>query len=267
MDGGHGDGSVSDAGLTPESGLPDAGLGTDSAADAGPPVLRLRFVNLSPTTAPLDICMRETGAPAFTGTPLLRKGGVTTGLPYGSMTDYLDLGAPRTLDFEFVESSTTTCSPPIRGALGNLVFVGSVSSTIAVYQYQFTPVNAYNPALLSAFGAPTAGAANVRVFDVVQPSFGTASIDFYATPPAGAEEKWFTNVAFGSGTPFHAAGAGAHTFRVTSYNTQNVLAQKSGVVLSVGAALDAFVFPTGATTFGLLRCPSTQTALVGACAF
>jgi hypothetical protein len=53
---------------------------------------------------------------------------------------------------------------------------------------------------------------------------------------------------------------------VTSYNTQTVLAQKSAVVLSTGAALDAFLFPASATTFGLLRCPSTQAALVGACA-
>jgi hypothetical protein len=226
----------------------------------------MRFVNVSPTTAPLDICMRDAGASTFTAQPLLRAKGVTSGLPYGSITDYFDLGTPRTLDFEFVEAGTQTCSPPIRGYVGNLAFTDPGSATIAVYQYQFTPIDAYNPALLNAFGAPTPGPANVRVFDVVQPSFGAAAIDFYVTPPAGAEAKWFANVPFGSGTAFHAAAAGAHSFRVTSYNTQTVLAQKSGVVLSTGGALDAFLFPTSATTFGLLRCPSTQTALVGVCA-
>jgi hypothetical protein len=209
--------------------------------------------------------MREAGS-TFAGEPLLRARGVTTGLPYGSITDYLDLGQPRTLDFEFVEASTGSCAPPIRGYLGNLAFTQPAPLTIAVYQYQFTPIDAYNPVLLNDFGAPTSGRSNVRFFDALQPTFGASAVDFYVTPPAGSEEKWFTNVPFGSGTAFHAAGAGAHKFRVTPAGSQNVLVEKSAVVLSGNDALDAFLFPTSATTFGLLRCPSTETSLVGSCA-
>src|SRR5205814_10583091 len=96
------------------------GTETDSGADAEPPVIRMRFANVSPTTMPLDVCMRDTGASTFTAQPLLRAKGVTSGLPYGRITDCFDLGTPRTLDFEFVEASTQACSPPIRGYIGSL---------------------------------------------------------------------------------------------------------------------------------------------------
>jgi hypothetical protein len=223
----------------------------------------MRFVNVSPTPPPLDICVRETGAPAFTGVPLLRAKGVTTGLPYGSITDYFDLDPTKLYDFEFVESSAVTCAPPVHGFDGSLPFGKGAVFTFAIYEYQFLPVAGYNGVLLNVFGVPTPGRSNVRFFDAAQ--LGPAFTDLYATPSGSPEALWFSHVGWARATPFHDAGAGAHTFRVTSYNTQTVIAQKSGVTLSGNDSLDVYLFSTSDTAFGLLRCPSTQTTLVGAC--
>jgi hypothetical protein len=221
-------------------------------------------VNVSPTTLPLDICVRVTGAASFANPPLLRGRGITTGLPYGSITDYFDLDTTKVYDFEFVESGTASCAPPLRGYIGNIPYVGNPSQTLAIYQYQFTPIDAYNGALLNDVGTRVTGRSNVRFFDAAQ--LGPAFTDFYATPTGSAEALWFSHVPFGGGTPFHDAGAGVHAFRVTGNATQTVLAQKAGVTLSGNDALDVFLFSLTGTTYGLLRCPSTGATLVRACA-
>jgi hypothetical protein len=136
---------------------------------------------------------------------------------------------------------------------------------MAIYQYQFSPVDGYNGALLLDQGAPTRGRANLRFYDAAQ--LGPAFTDFYVTPPGGTEALWFPHVQFGTGgTAFHDAGVGTHALRVTAYNTQTVLAQKS-LSFAGNEAVDAFLFSTSATAFGLLSCPSTQTTRVAACAF
>jgi hypothetical protein len=43
--------------------------------------------------------VKVAGTASFTAQPLLRAKGITTGLPYGSITDYFDLDPTQTLVF------------------------------------------------------------------------------------------------------------------------------------------------------------------------
>jgi predicted enzyme related to lactoylglutathione lyase len=232
----------------------------DASADAtvvvAPPGT-VRFVNVAPDAPALDVCVKPSSVSSYTGTPLFAARSIVAGLPYRSTSPYLDLGLDPGVfyDLEFVGASTHACSPPIYAAIGNRRFPSDASTTIAVYEYQFAPIAAYNGAQMTDQGTPTKGDANVRFYFASQGASQTA--DVHGAVGGGSETTWFPAVQIGTGTAFHAASPGNYSLRVTSGGTQTVLAQASGVTLAADQWVDAFLLPTSTTSFSLLRCPSS----------
>jgi hypothetical protein len=137
------------------------------------------------------------------------------------------------------------------------------STTIAIYEYQFSPVAGYNGAQIADRGAPSSAKADVRFYYAAQGTTETA--DFRATPGGGTPAIWFSGVGIGSGTAFHSTAPGSYGFAALRGGTATVLAQWSSVNLVAGDPIDVFLYPSDATHFGLLRCPSAMSAGVAAC--
>lgn len=249
-----------------EAGARDAGT-SDARADGAivvSPPGTIRFVGVAPGAPPLDVCVKLTSDSSYTAPPALAAHGVTTGLPYRSITPYWDFGLDpqKFYDFEFVAASAHACAPPLYGAIGTRRFPSDASTTIAIYEQQFSPVAAYNGAQIVDQGVPAKSGASVRFYYASQGAGPTA--DFRATLGSGSEATWFSAVGVGTSTAFHSTAAGSYSFRVTSGAAPTVLAQASGVTLAAGEWLDVFLIPTSATAFALLRCP-LSTATLTAC--
>jgi hypothetical protein len=207
--------------------------------------------------------MRETGTTSY-GSPILRANGVTTGLPFGSQSKYIDLGlsASKYYDFVYTVASTASCTPSAYGFIGTRIFWALNSTTIANYEATFG-LNSYNAAQMADTGDQAPHTGNVRLYYASQGA--DQGVDLHATWPNNADQTWFTNIVRGMNTGFHWSAASTYSFRATLTGTQTLAAQKSGVTVGPDAPIDLFLYPSDATHTAFFECPSLPTATVAPC--
>jgi len=185
------------AGSVPDAG-PDASTDGPADGDASTPTANLRVAHLSPGAPAVDFCLAVHGTTTFTG-PVLGGRGLLTGLPYGTVTQYLVVGAAQ-YDVRLVAPGAANCATSLAGLpdVTNLpVLTAGASATIAA-EGELTPGDAGGqPFGLKAYiddATVTAGKAKLRF---VHASSGTPAVDV-GLGGGALFTPIFTNVAFGN---------------------------------------------------------------------
>jgi len=251
------------------------GVGGNAAGGSGgggsplPPIARfgqLRIVNLAPNSVALDVCVKRTSVVAYPATPALRSAGVAGGVPFGSQSKYIDVAftaPPDTYDFVFVAGSSTTCNPPLLGAVGSLSLSADTSTTIAIFQSYFPSSGNFSAAIFGDQWGQLPSTANARAYyaaNVLSPA-----VDIHALRSGSNDEAWFSNLHPGSSTAFHSGVVATYEFRATNTGSATVLAQKTGVGLASDDPVDLFVYPSDGSHHALAVCSSNPSASVVAC--
>jgi hypothetical protein len=148
--------------------------GCDAVEGGAAPTARVRVAHLSPGAPAVDFCVAPAGSGEFAG-PVLAGAGAATGLPYGSVTKYLDLEAIQ-YDVRLVAPGSADCSTTLGGLpdFTNLpALPAGASATIAAEGH----VNGTVPFGLTAYiddSDVTFGKAKLRF---IHASPGTPAVD------------------------------------------------------------------------------------------
>ena len=248
------DGAVADTSL-PDA--PDKDGSDDEGVDGGGKITfdggtaHVRLLHAAPDGAPIDMCIRPSGATAF-GAPVLGGG---PGLAFANAADAGSL-IDGYYDIAIVGAPASDCSVFTAKVL-NVPLVDTM--TIAYIETIFPPsTQGFDAIAIAQSGTPSAGKANVR-FNVTQ----GAAVDLYGIQ--GAATRWFNNVNVGRSTDFFGVTAGTYSLRVTPANDVQQLTQQDNVSLASTDVIDVFLylsFPTNAGATNLMRCPVTNGAAV-----
>jgi hypothetical protein len=237
-------GSAPDAGADASTDGPMMDASSD--ADASTPTANLRFAHLSPGAPGVDFCLAVRGTTAFTG-PVLAGRGFLTGLLYGTVTQYLVVGAAQ-YDVRIVAAGATSCATSLGGLpdATNLPAIPAGGSVTIAAEGELAPGDAGGqPFGLRAYVDDTAVATGRAKLRFVHASSGTPAVDV-GLGGGVLFTSLFTNVAFGNTAaatngyvetnPLTNAEISA---RVTGSMNDDVLAVK-GANLAAGTIATAF---------------------------
>jgi hypothetical protein len=135
--------------------------------------MHLRFANLSPGAPALDVCVQTAGRTTFTG-PLASGLGITAGLQYTQVTEYIDLPIGAAV-LRVVPAGATDCNTSLNG--------------LSDFTLEALPAN--TTATVAAIGL--VGGTNGTAFTL------TVFLDDPAAPPAGEFRLTFVHVSPGTG--------------------------------------------------------------------
>lgn len=140
----------------------------DAPAPAPASPVRLRVAHLSPDAPAVDVCLAPAGSGSFTG-PVLEQAGGASGLEYGQVTRYLEVG-PGTYDVRVVGAEATGCGTPLVPDTTGVALEGGRTLTVAA----------------TGLAAPAAGQpafALVPFADETQVAAGNAKVRFVHASP------------------------------------------------------------------------------------
>ena len=213
-------GPARDAGATDGSAISDGGLTSAS----------VRVGNFSPDGPAFDLCVAPHGTASFTG-PVLKGLGITAGLNYPQVTDYLPLPSGN-FDVRAVSPNAADCNTPLAGVADatNLPSVSAGSfATLAVLGTVASGTT--TPLQWKAFTDEREVAQGMIKLRLIHASPGSPSIDL-GTGAATAFVPLFTNVAYS----MIASGA---NIDANGYLQTNPLVNQTVTARASGTTIDA----------------------------
>jgi hypothetical protein len=220
--------------LCGDNGPPSGAFSTCLVAPSPP--ANVRVAHLSPNAPAVDFCLAPTGTTAFQG-PVLKGLGVTTGLPYATVTTYVPL-PPAAYDVRLVAPNAANCSTSLAGLPSfplPAVASGGKYTVAAIGLVGGTGAAAFT---LKAYADDGSVAATKEKLRFVHASPGTPAVDV-GLGSGTAFTPVFVNVAFGD---VAAAGSGA-LVGANGYATTDPLTAVTISARVHGTTADALVVP------------------------
>ncbi|MFO0580466.1 MAG: DUF4397 domain-containing protein [Polyangia bacterium] len=240
------------------------GCGGEASDPTPPPtppaagMARVRVAHLSPDAPAVDVCLSVRGSGTWSG-PVLGGLGVAAGLPYGSVTKYLDVKAA-TYDVRIVAPGSSDCKKSLGGLadITSLPAIPEGASVTLAAQGELAPTgpNAFG---IKPYIDDTTVASGKAKLRFVHASPGTPAVDVGLLGGV-LFSSVFGNVPFGSGK---AAGTNTNGYLETAPLTGvEISARASGTDKDV-LAIKSASLPAGAvaTAFAIGKIGAAATPL------